>query len=88
LPRASAGQILEQARHAHIEHGMIEPCRLPAKLNPVENVRQFIRDNWLSNRIFSDYDCIVDHCCAAWNKLVDQPWKIMSIGMRDWAHRS
>jgi hypothetical protein len=23
----------------------------------------------------------------AWNKLVAQPWKIMSIGMRDWAHR-
>ena len=28
----------------------------------------------------------VTHCCAAWNKLVDRPWKIMSIGMRDWAH--
>lgn len=24
-----------------------------------------------------------DHCCEAWNKLVDQPWRIMSIGMRD-----
>jgi len=22
----------------------------------------------------------------AWNKLVDQPWRIMSIGLRDWAH--
>ena len=29
---------------------------------------------------------IVDHCCHAWNKLVDQPWRIMSIGLRDWAH--
>ncbi|KTR02965.1 endonuclease DDE, partial [Aureimonas ureilytica] len=26
-------------------------------------------------------------CCEAWNKLVNQPWKIISIGMRDWAHR-
>ena len=26
--------------------------------------------------------------CHAWNKLVDQPWTIMSIGLRDWAHRS
>jgi alpha-ketoglutarate-dependent taurine dioxygenase len=24
--------------------------------------------------------------CEAWNKLIDQPWKIMSIGLRDWAH--
>jgi len=32
------------------------------------------------------YDDIVAHCCDAWNKLVDQPWRIMSIGLRDWAH--
>src|SRR6266436_5108355 len=51
------------------------------ELNPVENVWQFMRDNWLSNRIFKSYDDLVDHCCAAWNKLVDQPWRIMSIGL-------
>ena len=64
---------------------------LPAKspeLNPTENIWQFLRDNWLSNRIFRSYEDILDHCCHAWNKLVDQPWTIMSIGMRDWAHRS
>ena len=62
---------------------------LPPKspeLNPVENVWQFIRENWLSNRIFESYDQIVDLCCDAWNKLRDQPWRIMSIGLRDWAH--
>jgi hypothetical protein len=42
-----------------------------------------MRDNWLSNRIFKDYHDIVEHCCAAWNKLVDQPWKNMSIGHRE-----
>jgi hypothetical protein len=63
---------------------------LPPKspeLNPVENIWQFIRDNWLSNRVFRSYDDIIDHCCFAWNRLVDQPWTIMSIGLRDWAHR-
>jgi len=63
------------------------PPRSP-ELNPVENVWQFMRDNWLSNRVFTSYDDIIDHCCDAWNKLVDQPWRIMSIGMRQWAHRS
>ena len=29
-----------------------------------------MRDNWLSNRVFKSYDDLVDHCCAAWNKLV------------------
>ena len=61
------------------------PPKCP-ELNPVENIWQFIRDNWLSNRVF-DPDAILDHCCDAWNKLVDQPWTIMSIGLRDWAHR-
>jgi hypothetical protein len=41
---------------------------------------------WLSNRIFKSYDDLVDHCCQAWNKLVDQPWRIMSIGLRQWVH--
>jgi transposase len=61
------------------------PPKCP-ELNPVENVWQFMRDNWLSNRIFKSYDDLVDHCCEAWNKLVDQPWRIMSIGLRQWAH--
>jgi transposase len=64
---------------------------LPAKcpeLNPVENIWQFMRDNWLSNRVFSSYDNIIDHCCDAWNKLVDQPWHIMTIGRRKWARGS
>lgn len=63
------------------------PPRSP-ELNPVENIWRFIRDNWLSNRVFKSYDNIVDHCCGAWNKLIDQPWSIMSIGMREWDHRS
>ena len=61
------------------------PARSP-ELNPVENIWQFMRDNWLSNRVFKSYKDIVDHCCDAWNELINQPWKIMSIGLRDWAH--
>jgi len=62
------------------------PPKCP-ELNAQENVWQFMRDNWLSNRVFQDGDDLVDHCCYAWNRLEDQPWTVMSIGMRDWAHR-
>ena len=62
------------------------PPRSP-ELNPVENIWQFMRDNWLSNRIFQSYADIVALCCEAWNKLIERPWKITSIGMREWAHR-
>ena len=61
------------------------PPRSP-ELNPVENIWQFMRDNWISNRVFKSYADIVNHCCFAWNSLIEQPWKIMSIGSRTWAH--
>ena len=60
------------------------PSRAP-ELNPVENIWQYIRSNWLSNRVFDDYEAILDAGCEAWNKLLAQPETIKSIGMRDWA---
>lgn len=92
-PGAHAVVLLDQAGW-HLADDLPIPANitllpLPPKcpeLNPVENIWQFIRENWLSNRVFSSYEEIVDNCCYAWNKLVDQPWTIMSIGLRQWAH--
>jgi hypothetical protein len=50
----------------------------------LSRIYEFAMDR-LSNRVFKSYDDIVDHCCYAWNTLVDQPWKIMSIARREWA---
>jgi len=61
------------------------PSRSP-ELNPVENVWQYLRQNWLSNRVFETYEDILDGGCGAWNRLIAQPQTIMSIGTRDWAH--
>jgi transposase len=52
------------------------------KLNPVENVWQFLRQNKLSNRVFSDYEAIVTAACGAWNSLLADPARITSIGTR------
>ncbi len=60
------------------------PSRAP-ELNPVENVWQYLRANWLSNRVFDTYDDIIDAACDAWNRLVAQPKTITSIGTRNWA---
>jgi transposase len=62
------------------------PSRSP-ELNPVENIWQYIRQNWLSNSVFEDYQDILDAGCSAWNKLIAQPQTIISIGLRDWAHK-
>ena len=37
------------------------------ELNPQENIWQFMRQNWLSNRAFKSFTDIIDHCCYAWN---------------------
>jgi hypothetical protein len=92
-PGTHAVLLVDQAGW-HLSAGLFIPANitiipLPPKcpeLNPVENIWQYMRDNWLSNRIFKSYDDIVDHCCYAWNTLLDRPWKIMSIGLRQWAH--
>ena len=91
-PDAHAVLILDQAGWHHARALKVPrnisllplPPRSP-ELNSQENIWQFIRQNWLSNRIFKSFEDIVHHCCHAWNTLVDQPWKIMSIAQRDWA---
>jgi transposase len=92
-PGRHAVLLLDQAGW-HLSNQVAMPANitllpLPPKcpeLNAMENVWQFMRDNWLSNRVFAAHHDIVDHCCHAWNKLITQPWRIMSIGVREWAH--
>jgi hypothetical protein len=61
----------------------ITPIFLPSRapeLNPVENVWQYLRQNWLSNTVFENYDASVDAACNAWRRLTAEPDKITSIG--------
>ncbi len=90
-PNAHAVVLLDQAAwHTTAKLGIPENISLvplPPKspeLNPAENVWQYLRQNWLSNRVFDSYEAIVEASCQAWNNLTDQPWKIMSIGLRAW----
>jgi transposase len=67
----------------------ITPILLPSRspeLNPVEQVWQYLRANFLSNRVFETYDEIIDAACHAWQKLLTQLSTIILIGMREWAH--
>ena len=67
----------------------ITPILLPSRapeLNPVENIWQYMRANWLSNRVFENYYAIIEAICEAWNNLIEIPDAIISIGMREWAH--
>jgi len=61
---------------------------LPAaspELNPVEQLWQQLKDRYLSNRSYKDYDDIVKSCCEAWNNYVDIPESIRRLCTRKWA---
>ncbi|WP_333568199.1 transposase [Sphingorhabdus sp.] len=54
--------------------GKISIIAFPAKcleLNPVENIWRLMRDNWLSDRVFTSRDNILNYSREARNKLVD-----------------
>ena len=57
------------------------------ELNPVENIWQYLRQNYLANRVFETCDAILDACCDAWNALVEMPETIRSIATREWAKK-
>jgi DDE superfamily endonuclease len=60
------------------------PPRSP-ELNPTENIWQYLRQTWLSNRVFDSYAHICQACREAWNKLTAETGRIASIATREWA---
>ena len=60
----------------------ISPIFLPPyspQLNPVERLWLFLRERYLSLRLFADLDDIIDGCCDAWNRLIAEPGRIASL---------
>ena len=67
----------------------LTPIFLPARspeLNPVENIWRYLRQNWLSNRIFEDHEDLLSAGCTAWNNLITEPTAITTIASRQWAN--
>ena len=59
--------------------------RYAPELNPVENLWEFLRANFLSHRVWDGYEAIVEACCDAWNRLMNTPERLASITPRAWA---
>jgi transposase len=68
--------------------GNLTPLFLPPyspELNAIEQVWLYRRERFLSHRLWSSYDAILDACCAAWNALLDEAGRIRSLCSLDWA---
>ena len=55
------------------------------ELNAAENIWQYLRQTYLSNRVFQTYNAILDACQDAWRKLLAEIGRIASVATRDWA---
>jgi DDE superfamily endonuclease len=93
-PGAHAVVVLDGAGY----HGAKAPAgRLPAnlsllplppyspELNPMELVWRDLRRRDLANRVFDDLGHVVDACCQAWNKLVADTSRLVSLTDVAWA---
>jgi transposase len=61
---------------------------LPAyapELNPIERVWLYLRERFLSERLWPTYDDILAACCRAWNTLLAEAGRIRSLCATDWA---
>ena len=91
-PGAHAVLVLDQAGW-HASTALTVPTNvtllpLPShspELNPVENVWQYLRQNWLSLQVWDDYPAIVEACCQAWNRFLAEPEVVRSVTTRAWA---
>lgn len=55
------------------------------KLNPVENIWDYLRNNDFVHQVWQTYEAIIDACCHAWNRLIQAPDLVQSIAHRSWA---
>jgi transposase len=54
------------------------------ELNPVERVWLYLRERFLSMRVFENTAAIIDACCHAWNELTAEPGRLRSLCAYPW----
>jgi hypothetical protein len=55
------------------------------ELNAIEKVWQYLRDRYLSGRLFTTTADIIDACCNAWCRLINEVGRIRSLTDFNWA---
>lgn len=57
------------------------------QLNPMERVWLWLRERFLSLRVFPHFDAIVHACCHAWKAFADDPDRIRSLCLQPWIQK-
>lgn len=54
------------------------------ELNPIEQVWSWLRQHYLANQSFNDYNDIVSQVCRAWNGFLECSDRVTKMCSRDW----
>jgi transposase len=90
-PRAHAVVLMDRAGW-HVARELAVPANLTPvflppyspELNAIERVWLYLRERFLSHRLWPTYDDILDACCSAWNALLAETGRIRSLCSPDW----
>jgi transposase len=52
------------------------------ELNPIERIWAYLKSHYLSNRVFMDYDDLLQACQSAWNSMSEE--RLQSVCRTDW----
>jgi transposase len=66
----------------------ITPVFLPPyspELNAIERLWLYLKERFLSHRLWTDYDAIVDAVCQAWQRVTNEIGRIKSLCSIEWA---
>ena len=69
------------------EFNNVSVIKLPPyspELNPIEQVWSWLRQRYLANPSFTDYDDIISKVCDAWNRFLDSSKRVTKISSRRW----
>ena len=75
-----------QQCHARSNVSLLKIPPYSPELNPCEQVWQYIKDKWLKNRCYKDYDDILSVAVEAWQNFTTEDERIRSLCSRDWAN--
>ena len=73
-----------QQCHARSNVSLLKIPPYSPELNPCEQVWQYIKDKWLKNRCYKDYDDILSVAVEAWQNFTTEDGRIRSLCSRDW----
>jgi transposase len=54
------------------------------ELNLVERIWLYLKERYLSHRLYNDYEAIVDAACGAWNNLTAETGRITLLCTYAW----